>query len=78
MSTRGPERVGRWRRGALTGAFALALAAPGPVYPCTMDRLLSLPLDCLLRLEFTPPGAPLRAGGCGATVPCIATDREAR
>jgi hypothetical protein len=63
-----------WRRRALALAFALIVAAPGPAYPCTMEQLLSLPFECLLQFEFTPPGVPHRAFDCIAQSAC----REAR
>lgn len=78
MPIRRLDPIERWRRGALASVLALTLVAPGSVYPCTIDQLLSLPLECLLQIEFTPPGAPPRAVDCGMTVSCAMTVREAK
>jgi hypothetical protein len=38
----------------LAGLLALAPAWPSPAYAYTLDELLSLPLERLLRLEISP------------------------
>jgi hypothetical protein len=60
MSSNLPPRArppGRWRRWALRLALLVALAQPTAAWPLTLQQLLALPLEQLLRIEFTPSGA---------------------
>lgn len=47
---------------AARGLLALALAAPGAAYPIGLQQLLQLPLEALLRLEYSAGPASMRPG----------------
>lgn len=54
------DRSAVWRRALAAVVAALALGVPTAAYPITLAQLLQLPLEQLLRLEFT---ASVAAGG---------------
>ena len=61
----------------LTGLLTLALTTPGPVYPRTMDQLLSLSLERLLQLDFSECDVP-HCERCSSNVSSRSTDCDAR
>ena len=48
----------RFQRRLLAGALVLVLAIPGTANSFTIDQLLDMPIEELLRLEITSPHPP--------------------
>ena len=66
----------RRRRAVQHGLLALGLAASGWADACTLDVLLRLPLEQLLRLDVAPRRVS-RHGGGGVPEPmCLVVDGE--
>lgn len=58
--------AGAWPRPLRVGVVALAMAAPTSAWPVGLSELLATPLEQLLRLEISAPGAAPRRAGPGA------------
>ena len=65
------RRAGARQRRIAPGLFALLVALPAAAHPWPLERLLALPLERLMQLRITAPGAvrvaefhavPARAG----------------
>ena len=56
------QRPGHWRRRAVPGLLALALALPGLAHPISLGQLLRLPLENLLQLEISQRRAGVYPG----------------
>lgn len=67
-------RHAAWRLAAPRCLLVLAMAMPAAAYPISLPQLLRMPLEQLLRLQFSAPSAAPGLGHRASTATPMATD----
>jgi len=71
---RAVDRLCAWRRAVHCGLLVLGLGLSASAYPITLPQLLRMPLEQLLRLEISVPGASPGLRRSTLTAPFEATE----